>query len=885
MTTPAVPRPVASWPDAVEDALETRAGARWHRVALQVNPYGYRGSSAPKNKFPDEQSYNEAIVRACARLEIDLIAITDHWCVRTAEALAKAAEAAGTVVLPGFEAVTSEGIHLLVLFERGTGYDEVDAAIGACGGTPGCAPGKVGESYEKIVRCAADRAALVIPAHVNGPNGLLTVLQGQALIRAWRNDEVHAVAVSPDRPLTALHERILRNMELEYERTHPPARLHADDISDPARLGTEGGSCWVKMSTPSLAALDLAARTSETRVRLDNPMLSLHPTIETISWDGGFLDGVRLRLSDSLTCLVGGRGTGKSTIIESIRYALGIGPIGNAAGRDHRGLVDNVLVAGTKISMLVRGTAGEFVVERSVPDPPVVRDAAGTVLASRPGDVLGPVEVFSQHELAELADSRDYIARLLQRISGDATETVSNLPTRLRENREAILGLRRQLGDIDDALDELPRHEEALAHFRAAGLDERLEEHARVEREGRILDTAGTRVDDVLTATPPLRDEGLLDAAFASPAALRDLPNASVLAGIADVLRGLDAEVTAAADTIVRAVATARDGLSSIEADWSAATAPVREQYDAVLRSLQDSGHDATRYLATQRAVERLAPLAEQRRQVSARVAGLYDERRQLLAELSDRVGAERRKLGEACTAANDALQGSVRVKPQPSTDRSDLLALIDKAISGPRSQVRQAVESEGFSPRAFADACRTGPEALAAFGIGGAQATKLAGAGEALFLQLEELTVGLAAAALLNVGSGTDDDFRDLDDLSKGQKATALLLLLLATLSGPLIVDQPEDDLDNRFVWEGVVPRVRALKGARQLVFSTHNANIPVLGDAELLVVLETVARKGRIAAGGAGSLDDQTVLALAGEILEGGPDAFRRRRYLYGF
>lgn len=62
------------------------------------------------------------------------------------------------------------------------------------------------------------------------------------------------------------------------------------------------------------------------------------------------------------------------------------------------------------------------------------------------------------------------------------------------------------------------------------------------------------------------------------------------------------------------------------------------------------------------------------------------------------------------------------------------------------------------------------------------------------------------------------------------------------------------------------------------------HNANIPVLGDAELMVVLESVAGKGRIAEGGVGSLDDQTVLALAGEIVEGGPDAFRRRRCLYG-
>ncbi|MGH3921474.1 MAG: TrlF family AAA-like ATPase [Pseudonocardiaceae bacterium] len=850
-----------------------------------MNPYGYKGMSAPSKRFPDEQSYNEAIISACRQWDIELIAITDHWCVKTAEGLAQAAQRAGIVVLPGFEAVSSEGIHILVLFERGTGYDEVDATIGACGGTPGCGSGEIGEAYEQIIRCVVGRGALVIPAHVNGPNGLLTVLQGQALIRAWRKEDVHAVAIAPGRALSSLHERILNNKENDYRRTHPLARLYADDISDPARLGAEGGSCWIKMSTPSLAALDLATRTYETRIMLVDPALSPHPTIETISWEGGFLDGVRMRLSDSLTCLVGGRGTGKSTIIESIRYALGIGPIGEGAGRDHRGLVESVLVAGTKISMLVRGGTGEFVIERSVPDPPVVRDASGTALASRPTDVLGPVEVFSQHELAELADSRDYIAQLLQRISGNTTEPASNLPNRLRQNREAILGARRQLAEIDEALDELPRLQEALAHFRSAHLDQRLDERNRVDRERRILDTAVARLDDVFAATQPLRDGGLLDQAFTSPAALRELPNAAILARIADVLGALQAEVTAAADGIDRALAAGRTALSSIEKDWLTATAPVREQYDAVLRSLQSTGLDASRYLATQRAVDRLAPLADQRRQVDARIGALYNERRQLLAELGDHASAERRRLGEACTAANNALPGTVRVKPQSSMNRRELVALIESTVSGQRSQIKSAVQQKDFSPKALADAARAGTEQLANFGIRGAQAANLVAAGEELFLRLEEMTVGRAAVAALNVGSATAPDFRDLDDLSKGQKATALLLILLATLPGPLIVDQPEDDLDNRFIWEGVVPRVRALKGERQLVFSTHNANIPVLGDAELMVVLESVAGKGRIARGGVGSLDDQTVLKLAGEILEGGPDAFRRRRYLYGF
>jgi ABC-type cobalamin/Fe3+-siderophores transport system ATPase subunit len=137
----------------------------------------------------------------------------------------------------------------------------------------------------------------------------------------------------------------------------------------------------------------------------------------------------------------------------------------------------------------------------------------------------------------------------------------------------------------------------------------------------------------------------------------------------------------------------------------------------------------------------------------------------------------------------------------------------------------------------------------------------------------------------MLNIDQDGGSNFRRLEELSQGQKATALLLLLLTSSRGPLIIDQPEDDLDNRFIWEGVVPRLREQKSGRQLIFSTHNANIPVLGDAELVVVLECADRKGRVAHGGVGALDNISVRTLAEQILEGGREAFGRRRYLYGF
>ena len=157
--------------------------------------------------------------------------------------------------------------------------------------------------------------------------------------------------------------------------------------------------------------------------------------------------------------------------------------------------------------------------------------------------------------------------------------------------------------------------------------------------------------------------------------------------------------------------------------------------------------------------------------------------------------------------------------------------------------------------------------------------------------MRIEELDLPATTKIELNTASdGDPPTWQTLKALSTGQKATAVLLLLLLLESeAPLVVDQPEDDLDNRFITEGVVPIMRQEKGRRQFVFSTHNANIPVLGDAELILGLAASGegREGhaKIAHKHMGSIDSKPVCELVEEILEGGKDAFEMRRSKYGF
>jgi DNA repair ATPase RecN len=121
----------------------------------------------------------------------------------------------------------------------------------------------------------------------------------------------------------------------------------------------------------------------------------------------------------------------------------------------------------------------------------------------------------------------------------------------------------------------------------------------------------------------------------------------------------------------------------------------------------------------------------------------------------------------------------------------------------------------------------------------------------------------------------------RSVGEMSKGQKATAILPLLLRTAPYPLILDQPEDDLDNRFVYDRLVKTVAQLKHERQLIFVTHNANIPVIGDADRVFVM-SMSDQDHAVVSSNGSVDEVRDEILS--LLEGGKEAFELRSETYG-
>ena len=472
------------------------------------------------------------------------------------------------------------------------------------------------------------------------------------------------------------------------------------------------------------------------------------------------------------------------------------------------------------------------------------------------------------------------------------TSEKRKLALALRRSRESILRAQEELGELEDRLAALPGLEETLARYREAGIEDALKDQGLLVREKRLLDTADERVATLRESEGELKQVLPIDRRFLSPGSVEELPSKEILGDADRALAKLSADLEDVAGRFGTALGEAESALMRVRNRFSTYSASVQEAYEEKLRDLQQTDVDGEAFIRLRRQIEALGPLSERRRQLEREESALQDRRRNLLAEWAEVHGAEFRALEAASKRVTRELSRRARVRVEYSGDREPLFSLLRSKIGGRLSEAIQALRDVArLSPIGLAQACRDGADAVTAeFGISGVQAERLAAASPETLMLVEEMALPSTTDIELNVSSqGEGEDWQALDQLSTGQKATAVLLLLLLDADAPLVVDQPEDDLDNRFITDGIVPRMRDGKQRRQFVFSTHNANIPVLGDAELILGLtpsgEAEGGTAEIKPEHRGSIDVGPVRALVEELLEGGADAFERRRRKYGF
>ena len=886
--------------------LPTGTGARFVRADLQIHTPVDKRFTLPTGvnvRTEDERRHvGRLYVESAQRLGLTVLGITEHNDLTYFPYIRDAAGGTDIVVFPGVEFTVPPGLHILALFEPTADVNVVWDCIVKMGlGTKQDArfhgdgtPRHSDKSLKEAIKIIEAAAGIVIAPHVCGNSGLLKLPEGQARVEAWNEAKILAADPGGGRRVATLSpfERgAFENTLNTYKRAHPIATIWTSDTRRIDELGK--CSTWIKLGAPTIEGLRQAFLDPESRIRHpDDYVGAKYPRLVSVRWEGaGFFADQEIHFNENLNCLIGGKGAGKSAVIESLRFAFGLDPAPEFKDQT-RSLIKAVLPAGATVRVVLE--SGEpkttYSVERLAGGyAPVVRDADGEILADVQPVHLQLPAIYGQKEIYGIAQKRNDQLAVLDDFVGDPIgkldATESACLKELEKNASSLDALYDDLESIDERLKELPKLQEMKKRYELLGITEKLRRKTTLAANVEKL----KRAQKKLTAFAENAKQQSV-AKLASEYA--DLPVGEPLKAELDEARRLvlaTATDWQTATTTVATVATKR--ASRIGELITATNAEVEKENDAcqtILAELADEYPDVelNDYMELESQIAELLPLKAERREQAAGEKQLVAKRKALLERLR-KIRAERFKHRlQTAQSITGRLTRILRIKVEFQGGVDSVRGYLDTLKTGVQKKTLDALVTHAdFSLPAFVAALEQGADRLVEmFEITDANAKRISEAiGRAERFELETFDLPDAISIEFNVAPAGEPQYRTLAQLSVGQKSTAILLLLLLNDDQPFIIDQPEDDLDNRFIYEDIVTRLRGSKEQRQFIVATHNANIPVLGDAEQIVVLNATSDATKVEC--CGSIDDPAVQQNVKNILEGGQQAFELRRKKYGF
>ncbi|TWU39995.1 hypothetical protein Q31b_33110 [Novipirellula aureliae] len=883
-----------------------------------------------------------AWLRKYMEAKIDCIAVTDHngagWVDKLAAEYRKLEENPpewfrSLTLFPGVEISVNQGFHILGIFSPLTTTDSIHELLAVCGymGLKGDPQVRTEKSCQDVVKIIRDRGGICIPAHVDIDNGLFAASEtgqvsgdSQTIRQIWECNCFDAV-------------------EIRDPNWQPPG-LWNDLRSELAVV--VGSDChnfrgerlpgqhftWVKMGEPSFEGLQLALHdgngTSIVRGETDaDPNAHATPIIESVAINNLKLMGrssgaMTTPLSPWLTALIGGRGSGKSTIIDSLRILFDrVGDLPKdmqsefaefqriAPEKDKRGL----LLEDTSISAIVLKNAARFRLTWTTTsgETKIERETAPDVWELDDGDVRQRfrVRVLSQKEVYEISRDPHALTNLIDQSEGlrlnDWREKRSQLHAKFkrlrndqRELDSKIQPKQRLLGELGDVNIQLKVFEEGdnrqvLLDYQRRGRQERILDD-QIEDVGRLEESIRGLVEEV---APNDFDEEQFDRDVQSDASAVKLIEEAVAKQQAAA-----ASLRAIADDLQAFAIQWRSELSSTA--WATTKKRVDERYEAVVSELTEAGvQDPNQY---RKLVQQRALIEGELKQIGEsekRLAEIQVESRDCLREIA----GHRREISQRrIEFLRDTLADNqfVRASVVPFGATADAC----------ETEFRRRVGcDQGFERDILGNENYTGAIGHLFTALPTEQEERSRVLDERLFelkSGVEEMAVGgdskeyctqsfakrmakLSPEQLDNVLLWFPDDvlkveychdrsrnrWMPIEQGSPGQRSAAILAFLLSNETCPILLDQPEDDLDNHLIYDLIVQQIREKKSQRQIITATHNPNIVVNGDAELVLAMDATTGQCRVHPQRSGSLQEPRVRAEVCDVMEGGRQAFQKR------
>jgi len=889
----------------LNQVLNQPIGATFFRADLHIHSYG--GSHDVKDTLMTAAN----IVNTAAREGLSLIAIVDHNEITNVEAALVAAGGTSICVVPGVELSTAQG-HLLCYLPTLENLRRFHGQLNIA--DRGTQNSRCQQSMLECLNLAATQGGLGILAHVDSPAGLEVEVPGASphkydvlCHRALLGIEIKQAAsvvsyspIDPDANRSQIGRERVRRLQLGSKQWL--ARVLNSDAHGLSALGHNAANdrkvTRYKMESPGFEGLRIALEDADARVRIEDEVPQNVPRVVGVHLDGGFLSGQVVRFSPNLNCIVGGRGTGKSTMFEAVRCA--------AEGATESKVVDSE-VWPDSLHLFVQDRAGQVHTLSRLKDGELINEAN-----PQTGPMSFGIDCFGQGEAARISVEAqtnplallEYLDKFIDLVAAKEEEGRA---------RESLLTLQTEIEKAEEKVNLIPQYQrlldttkQQLAALQKPEVKELIELARQLSSEREIRRQVTLKLQqakgDVGKASLRTCIGEIENLAGSTPLAV----GSAEFKVIADGARQLGAEIGASESKIRMDLKSYETTVNAQLQAWKAKDTEAQRKVDDKRRELEalkvtfdisyitKLARDEASHVQSLQNLNAWKPHLEEvkrNRAQSLKERWAAREKIAMLREGFARLAT--RILRESLSDLQVTLRYSKNAYSQEAADfiiqlmgwrtnQQQRAGWLVEMLTVP--VLLDAVERKDSSPIL---ALKT-QEGVAVFQRDEVSILleRLAEPASKFRLErvlLHDLPRLRVARAHVDASGQTRHIVRDFSKLSLGQQQSVLLALMLSSNSEkPLIIDQPEDNLDGEFIYRTLVPVLRRAKERRQVIIVTHNANVAVLGDAELIVVMKAANDRGSVVS--RGSIDEPETRRIACGILEGSPEAFLRRAKMYG-
>ena len=617
--------------------------------------------------------------------------------------------------------------------------------------------------------------------------------------------------------------------------------------------------------------------------------------INSIQVTGGFLEGFNIEFSDKMNCIIGARGSGKTTILEFIRHAFELDynrPSEERLKKNAKLVNDNLASGQIKVS-ITNSDDFSYVVERKKTGEQIILNDDGEITKhSLRHGLMFRADIYSQDQIEEIADKTKNQIELIDQFKSDEitviNKKINEILSQLQGNARNVADNQKEAGELLEELQQIPDIENQLKKYKEEISDDSEEvnkahaEKTLRETERRLL----TTVIEELTAA----NSQLIDVENNLSSILPTLKNEEIEKGInADFFKEFEEKISSLikqyASNIKDIENQISSGITTVQKDQESLALTHKKQdkgFQDLLeqhKEIQEKSQERLRLETLHKQLKDKFTKYEKKRNL---LASLNAERDVLYNQLMD-LREDRFNTRKEIVGFLDSQIDIVQISIQPDTNTLNYHGKLVEALEGSDTQYNRYIPkiTTNLHPMELFELIQnhTSPveTLIEKTGINENQARTVIDRLKGKDILFDIQTVELLDEPLIQLLDGGIP--KKSSELSTGQKCTTILPILLLQDTSPLLIDQPEDNLDNAFISDIVVKGLERVKQNRQLIFITHNPNIPVLAECDRIVILKSNGEKATVE--GIGNLDEtQDLIEL---YLEGGHEAFLKRAERY--